>query len=117
MIKLSLFLLLIGNVALAQTKAIDPDVVIRAYADSINRVTKKKDIPFFVMRECFVQDLPMLMSDIDVRNLIMNKISNPKAIKIILDTKDKRLKKPCQQQNKTMYDLLLARLKHLENNN
>src|SRR4051812_43763435 len=109
MIRLTLFLLLIGNVIVAQKKAIDPDVIIRTYADSINKVTAKKNIPSFVMKECFVQDLPMMMSDVDIRDLIMNKVTNPEAIKIILKTKDKRLKKPCKG-DKTMFNFLSARL-------
>jgi hypothetical protein len=104
--------------------SVNVDSIYNTLADSINRIVSVKDIPAFITDPCFVNKLPFVSTG-DVRRQLLGRVVNEKAIRIILDTNDERLKQPClmyyetekeiaYRKTRVTYMYLLKRLQELE---
>ena len=81
------------------------------YADSINNYSRGEPLPNFLFDVCFDNHSvywPDMHTAISVRWKILEMVNNPIALKQILITRDKRLKKSCDHISEKKYPYLLA---------
>ncbi|GAA3968853.1 hypothetical protein [Mucilaginibacter dorajii] len=81
---------------------------INAYADSINSYISGK-LPDFLFDECFDWQKsfwPDLHSAVSVRWEILEKVHNQRALKAILNTRNKKLKRICDHKSDKVYPYL-----------
>jgi|SRR6185503_7502084 len=96
-----------------------------AYADSLNNYNGGP-LPSFILRPCLDWDKgywPDLHTAVSIRWLILQKVNNKNALKMVLRTNDSRLKQICTQKadkflsipmiEDTFYQLIKKRYKEL----
>jgi len=107
---------------------IDRDKLIKRYADSINNISAKNDIPFFLSDECIEYDITLRRgyhSTESVRWSILKKVTNKNALRIILQSNTIHAKAHCERympgneikieySAMSFYDLLQKRFKGLK---
>ena len=107
---------------------INRDKLIKNYADSVNRIYTINDIPDFLFNECLEYNITLRKgyhSSESVRWEILKKVTNKNALRMVLQSKDGRLKAHCRkykQDNKlkidysdmTFYELVQKRFKSLK---
>ena len=102
---------------------IDRDKIINLYSDSLNNLSSADDIPAFVFNECIEYDIRLRKdyhAETSVRWEILKKVSNKKALQIVMQSQDQRLRRKCVKykdekklnntfSDKSFYDLLKKR--------
>jgi hypothetical protein len=81
---------------------VDSDSIIKEYVDSIEQIRSKNRLPIFLYNSCFAEELPIIIyhhPNMDLRWEIIKRVKNKKAIKLILNNEDKRLKDICSKKN------------------
>jgi hypothetical protein len=79
----------------------------QAYVDSLNNYRAGDDIPNFMLDECFDRsrrDLVGFHSNISLRWRVLENVKNKRALKLMIEMNDGRLKKKCSEElKKTMW--------------
>ena len=102
---------------------IDRDKIINLYSDSLNSLSSADNIPAFVFNECIEYDIKLRKdyhAETSVRWEILKKVSSKKALQIIMQSQDPRLRRKCEMykgekklnntfSDKSFYDLLKKR--------